>query len=1264
MHARSAALYLILLLFMIASPVSSSNMVHSGSQISFHGSMGKETANISLHQSSATLQVSATNSSNFPESFGQKLSRNSSVPSQYAYSGNSIQPNYTLNIIGDTIFHGIPNGTAFYDPVGSVFDPFNNMTYLSDPYSLYILALTPKGSITNIPAFGGITGIAYDSANHLVYVTSRVNGLVAAIGNASVEFTMNVSVSGYGGPNELCYDPLSNLVYAAALNKMFLIQDSYVVGNFSSDIRPGTSALFDPANGYIYMDSQNSIVVFCGTQSIGNITIHGAGNNTPSQMTYNDAAGEVYVTVHGSPSIWVLRNMTLIKIISFSNEPAGYYGQPEAISGISYNEWNGRTYLVYSQRVLNKSSPYWFNTGNLLNHVDVNMRSAGELSYNSLTHTVDIPVIISSVPALLVINGGALSETLGLGTDMTSTAYDTSDSTLYIANAFNNTLILVKNDHIISYVSSGGVFPEKLLYDPVNGYMYVLNNGSSSVVVMSHFGIKCSIRVGSDPADMTLNESSGIIYVANSGSGNITVISGIRSTGSIEFGATPGPMCYDASDGFLYVAVNSMELISIVSGSRIVQNLSMQHFFDITSMAYDSGNGLVYIGQNGGNYGSMLQIYSGRTLVKTVSKANGALFYDNGNGIVYTQSHNGSMEAMSGLNSTPSMNAISGAGPLPGSFNTVNGTLYVAGGSAGTVSIFEGMLLPDHSVYLNETGLPAGTEWNLSIFGIRMHTSGTWIEDNLTDGYYEYTIPIVTVGGKGYEATSVTGNFTVNKTGLSVAVAFRKVSLFPVTITEKGLPQGSLWSVATSLGQSYSTNLTEIMMHEPNGTISFKAHGPSNTWKTMPGSFTVNGSDSNSSVSFSEYENYIIFLWQYEVSSFPYVKYYFNISGQSPIVYSNGNSLKSLIIPNGTYRYTFTASGKIARGFITSLQWADPEYQAQQAERSASPQSESTFTVEGFGTELGAGNVVATGLIQLLDTKLVFTETGLPPGTSWYLNFAPNYNLSWIPVRGNNQLNRTTSYTSLAPVLELNGSYTYYAGVVSQTAFNGQIIAQPGGFNHIIRTFIVSSFFVFENYSYNVPVQDVSVVFERISFNISIFETGLKEGAYWIFSINGKSYSAGTGTTELEMKFGYYNLSASAPADYYVSNAPSRIFVNRTMEVIVHFQEYAYITGSTLSSANITINGIGVNFTGNYFSMREKTGNYSVKIEEQNITYVKNVTLAPGQVVFLNYSKEASSNINRGLSFNLPNLVLSITSGVEAAAIVFLFVKREQRKRK
>lgn len=1263
MNAKAVALSFILVLIMIASPVSSFNIYHSGSQNSVHELMGKESANHTLSGVSTALRVSARNSSKFPESYGQQLFGSSSVPSQYTYSGNLIQANETLNIIGNTILYGSPNGTSFYDPASSVFDPFNNLTYLSDPSSQYVLAVNPKGTITNIHAFGGITGIVYDSANHLVYVASRTNGMVAAIGSTSVAFTINVSVAGYGGPNELCYDPLSNIVYAAALNETFLIQDNYVVGNISWDMTPGSSALFDPENGYVYMDSNSSIAVFSGTRNLGSISMGSAGILTPGQMTYNDAAGEVYASFYGSSSIYVLRNMTLIKTLSFSNAPMGYYGQSDRLSSIAYNPWNGRTYLVFSQKVLQESSLYWFNSVNTLNPVNVSMRSAGKMSYNSVAHAVVVPVIISSVPALLVINGSTVSEKFWLGTDMTSSAYDTSDGTLYVTNALNNTLILIRKNTVISYISSGGVYPEKVLYDPINGYLYVLNNGSNSLVVLNSHGIISTLQVGSNPAGMAAGGSSGIVYVSNSGSDNITVISGKRVIGSIELGALPGPMCYDASNRLLYVAINSMEVISLISGNRIVQNLSMQHFFDINSMVYDSENGLVYIAQNGGSYGSMLQIYSGESLAKTMSKGQGSLFYDEGNGIVYTQSNNGRMTAMSGLNETPTLNAIAGSGPLPGSFDAANGTLYVVGGTAGTVSIFEGIVNPVHSVYLNETGLPAGIEWNLSIFGISVHTPGTWMEFNLTDGNYEYNTPLVTVGGTGYEASPVPLNFIVNGTGLSIAVTFRRVALYPITITESGLPSGSFWNIATSLGQSVSTNTSELILEEPNGTIDFKAHGPSNIWKTVPGAFTVNGSKMNTSISFSEYENDIEFVWYYTTSSLPNVKYYFNVSGQKAIVYNQVNSLGGvLIIPNGTYSYTYTAPGKIARGFITSLQWITEEYSPQSA-RSIKPVSRQTFTVAGLGTEYGTGNAIATGVVWILETKLIFTETGLPAGAIWYLNFAPNYNMSWTPAKTITQLNRTTSYTIFSPVYELNGSYSYFAGVASQTSINGQIVAQPGGFTRNKGTFSLRSSFVFEGYTYSIPVVYVKVAFERVVFNVSLSETGLNEGASWAFDINGKSYSTGTGVTVLRMEFGYYSLCFSAPADYYVSRAPSSIFVNRTEVVTVHFLEYSYITGSTFPGANVSINGNSVNFTGSYFSMREKTGNYSVVIEQRNGTYVDNFTLAPGQTVFLNYGQKAQVTTNPFSSFNLLNLLLSIISGVEAAAIVLLYVMQRGRKR-
>ena len=147
---------------------------------------------------------------------------------------------------------------------------------------------------------------------------------------------------------------------------------------------------------------------------------------------------------------------------------------------------------------------------------------------------------------------------------------------------------------------------------------------------------------------------------------------------------------------------------------------------------------------------------------------------------------------------------------------------------------------PTYNVTFNETGLPTGTNWTVSVFwhGGWMHfplrghhetTNGTTLVFALPNGTYRFLVHpvagfVVTGGGHGVVRVAGASPATVN-------VTFVRLTTYAVTFSESGLASGTTWSVRVvppwarcSYGDDHGSvtgNGTSLTLSLPNGTYAF-----------------------------------------------------------------------------------------------------------------------------------------------------------------------------------------------------------------------------------------------------------------------------------------------------------------------------------------------------------------------------------------------------------------------------------------------------------
>jgi hypothetical protein len=310
----------------------------------------------------------------------------------------------------------------------------------------------------------------------------------------------------------------------------------------------------------------------------------------------------------------------------------------------------------------------------------------------------------------------------------------------------------------------------------------------------------------------------------------------------------------------------------------------------------------------------------------------------------------------------------------PGRYNveleTTAGSLY----ANKSVVVPRGAYVPvvfgaagSYSVTVKETGLPTGTSWSVTIGTNLYRSSGTVINLLEFNGTYPFHVTPIA----GWAASPWSGNFSVFGRAAVVNIAWSRVT-YPVTFTETGLPGGSQWQVILG-GTGVNGKTASLQVDEPNGTYSFTVSGPTG-YEATPGTGSVSVTAAARSIAIS-----------WSVAKFPLTLTEQGLPAETSwtVVVAGSEHFTStaslnILLPNGSYTYQV--------GLIAGFAASDP----------SGP------------VEIAGAPVLILLNFTPFESRVTFTETGLPAGTNWSVSAG----------------GLTATGTSTALVLDLvNGSY-------------------------------------------------------------------------------------------------------------------------------------------------------------------------------------------------------------------------------------------------
>jgi DNA-binding beta-propeller fold protein YncE len=155
----------------------------------------------------------------------------------------------------------------------------------------------------------------------------------------------------------------------------------------------------------------------------------------------------------------------------------------------------------------------------------------------------------------------------------------------------------------------------------------------------------------------------------------------------------------------------------------------------------------------------------------------------------------------------------------------------------------------DYTVTFNETGLPTGSTWDVSLNGTSMSATvtttglGTTITfSGLCAGTYNYTVSVP----KGYTANPSSGQVTIPVGLPAGSEVYQTIAFQNLEFVEKGLPNGTGWDVTISGHglpngtETKTTNGTLISFSVPKGTYKYTVSKPCEyAAKPLSGAVTV-----------------------------------------------------------------------------------------------------------------------------------------------------------------------------------------------------------------------------------------------------------------------------------------------------------------------------------------------------------------------------------------------------------------------------------------
>lgn len=600
--------------------------------------------------------------------------------------------------------------------------------------------------------------------------------------------------------------------------------------------------------------------------------------------------------------------------------------------------------------------------------------------------------------------------------------------------------------------------PAWLAYDSADSSFWVASGAGTvdQILAANASSVNNSLAVGSQPFGVAVDPYAHEVFVTNELTDNVTVISDLtlKPIASIPVGANPTGVA--ACGQWVSVANEGSNNVSEISATSLTVNATIAVGSEPVGVACDSLTGEVFVA-NSGSYS-----------LSVIDPANASV-----------------------LATIPV-----GADPVGVAVDNRSETVWVTNAGSQNVSVIN---ISTWDVVANVPILNA--DWltiDLSGLAYDWQTDQVWVGGGfyyliVLNGSAETVSNVYSTDPSGVAYDPASGQVCTtnvyNQTFQCFTGASSAVATTPITFDEVGLSNGTVWTVAEAGGPSLHSGTTSITFYA--GPWFVAVFGYDYTFVIPP----VGGEAPGSATLAVPASNKPIVV---------------NVTFSSSATVGTADFNETGLPPNAGW--SVDAGGLLLEGEARDLT----------APAVAGTMAFEVQTVAGGTPTPSSGNLSVTTGSSIQDiafsttlSPVTFDESGLPAGTTWFVNFTsgPALNQSGALIG--------SSWTVWLP----NGTFTYSA-VTPDPAFDS-----PG-----TSTLVV----------FGTPPQPISVVFPLVAFAYHFTESGLPALTTWSVKVNGSIASAALATIQVYLPAGAYNYVVEQIRGYQSSPLNGSIFVATT----------------------------------------------------------------------------------------------------------------------
>ena len=520
----------------------------------------------------------------------------------------------------------------------------------------------------------------------------------------------------------------------------------------------------------------------------------------------------------------------------------------------------------------------------------------------------------------------------------------------------------------------------------------------------------------------------------------------------------------------------------------------------------------------------------------------------------------------------------------------------------------------NYNLTFNETGLPQGTVWYVTLNGVTLYSYTNNITFKVPASTYEYSIPQVPL----YYSNPSSGIIVLTQNYTQDIVFYQDPPIggYGIDFEEQGLPTGTQWGV--SLYTEVNNVLKWVTQYSTTFLITFNVKTVGNyPFKII----NITGYNATPSSGVATVPSNV-------ASISLHIKFTPNTADQYYVNFTETG------LPSGTnWSLTFNNNKFILSSSTLSFKEPDGQYSYSVSVPSGYIATPSSGTVIVNNSNQNVNIVISQKTNStVVKYTLTFWEQGLPSGTKWSVtlnaltNFSTTQYISFIVQNGtyNYTINSVQGYTSNISQhsIKIQGKnaniYVWFNKVPSSLyQINFMEVGLPLGTNwsvtlssaqyNIPITYSSTSYyitFIQANGTYNFTVNNVqgykilnpsgaiilnghnvnqSIEFVPINnaiYSITFTESGLAQGTVWAISLNGTYLASSTNKIIFYMPNGTYPYQIDSPSGYKI------LSINPNSSTIVvngkNLQTSIIFNGTSSSGGGSTSGGGIVNNLGNY----------------------------------------------------------------------------------